>query len=309
MKTYEEKIENYIKEELALNKNRYKNAVRKYKELKQGLKQVGFKSLKLQGSFAIKTAIKPKGADEEYDVDTLLLIDEEYNSDDFSSMIDARITLIDYIKEIGRTNMWGEFDTLEIKKGIKIKFANDFHIDLIPVFRLRKQGNENTYQYIFNYSDKKIERTETLKLTKLLKDNIDTNKRTLLMLLKKTVANNTLVGLEILPSIGSAVMHICDIKVNEVFSVETILNNMNNVISLKKHELYNPFLKEEEFFEKSGNKGKYIEYLTAIDSFRLTLEHSFKENNLSILVDAINGQSEFIISTGITSEGGSGGHA
>ena len=314
MNTIEEKLQKYVDDHLKLNKNRYKRARGNFKDLRKGFNEIGFKNkLTMQGSFAIKTAIKPKGANEEYDLDTLLLIDEVHEFDDTSWIIDTRDTILDYISQIGKKYEWGKFITLTIKKGIKVQFLNehgnaDFHIDIIPVFRLQKQNK--TQNYIFDYTLNQPERTETILLTNLLKEQIDVNKRITLMLLKKTVQNRSLDNLDILPSIGSAVMNIIDIKIDEKFSVHRIIENLSFVIELKNKELYNPYLNEEEFFEKSGNRGKSEIYLLAVDSFRLTLEKAMKENNISIITGAIEGETDFIISPGIGGDkGGSGGHA
>jgi len=312
MKKINEKFINYFKDNIDLNPQRYQKAIKTYKDLKKDLLAVDrYSKVSLQGSFALKTAIKPKkNADDEYDIDVIVKIKEKINPDDTNSIKSVFTKLEEDINNIVEKNNHdgGNSKVTSISKGVKISFQKEFHVDIIPVFeREDKTGEVEKDTYIFDCKNNTPKFDSPFELTNHLMNQIDLNKMYLAKLVKHFVNSDygVVKNLQLIPSIGMAITLIDDLSIQRTFDLEEVTKNIDFIIKMKYSDLINPFNISETFANQSIMKNVLI----ALDTIKLSLERAIKEDNFTIIKNMIEIGEFPEISNGISDQGGTGGHA
>ena len=118
-------IKNFLENEVDLNHARLQIAAEKLKIVKDVLKEKYGERLidmKVQGSYATNTVIKPTDEGDEYDVDILVIIKVD---DPFATPADVLGELEEFVKGDGRK-------LVRKKKCVRINYAGEFHLDVVP---------------------------------------------------------------------------------------------------------------------------------------------------------------------------------
>lgn len=118
-------LNEFLRDEVNLNKTRYDNAQERLETLKSHLKEnlEGFDGTEVQGSYATGTVIKPVADNDGYDIDLMV-----YIKDDASDPED----LIDRLEEcLSERKFYADHRKVKTRC-ITVQYANKFNIDVVP---------------------------------------------------------------------------------------------------------------------------------------------------------------------------------
>ncbi len=124
------RFNDFLQDEVNLNQSRIDNLMTKRDNIDKFLKQhlPGYMRIEQQGSWALKTIIKPANDGQEYDADLLLLLD-------YNPSWSAR-EYISNVNQIFRQS--GTYGNI-VSKGtrcVTLTYAGDFHLDIVPCVQL-----------------------------------------------------------------------------------------------------------------------------------------------------------------------------
>lgn len=220
-----------------------------------------------QGSYALKTIIKPVQGNDEFDADILVLL--ESTSSDYT----------DYIKKLFNLfNRNGNYNN--IKKNTRcltIEYVRDFHVDIVPCIKIQNQ------LYICNSKEQKYETSDgelykqwlvqknsivkdnnlrkTIKLLKYLRDHKD-NFSVKSILLTTLVANQVTKG----QSLGE--------------DLPTVLKNLSEKVNIFLENnllmpiIQNPVLQSEDF-NRNWDQSKYSNFREKFKLYNKKIQEAF----------------------------------
>lgn len=230
-----------------------------------------------QGSWAHKTIIKPPG-NRDFDADILMIV-----------RITSDWTASDYIENLHtifkNSNLYKDL-VLQKTRCVRINYANDFHIDLIPIIEVI-QGNEHKY-FNCNRREDEFEETAPEAYTNWWNDknkNIGNNQlRLVTRLLKyirdikstfscKSVLLTTLVGNQVYDTPYSA-QDFSDLPT----SLRTIVLRLDDW--LQEHPdmplIKNPVLPSEDY-NRHWDQKKYSNFRERIRKYREWIDDAYNE--------------------------------
>ena len=302
------KINTFFEQKIEMNQRRYEVINKRYEEIMAFANDTDY-IIKgaTQGSFSTETFLKPIEENDLYDLDMILMVEEQVNVGNVEKITYYREKIQEDIESYARSQQWPKFEIDEKKYGFEIKFKSDLKIDVIPVF------NNGKEIFIINYlDDMKPKFDEPFLLTELLIRSNNEVKTTLVQIikfLKRANIDNKFENLQLLPSIATSILIMNETK-KYVFSWENIAQLLQDIIKSKNAKLFNPFNSSEEFFGINGVWSENAKkYLIILDSIRLTIKKAIKDNDDSIIVGMLSDGS-LVWSSGIDERpSGAGGHA
>ena len=265
----------FLRDEVNLNQSRLDRletsvgAVNDY--LKGNL--TGYQKMERQGSYALRTLIKPVDDNDEYDADIQIVMNP-------NPSWGAK----DYVLEINRTLAGNKnyADKLRLKtRCVTVDYAGDFHLDVVPRVTI------NGKHYICNRLDNKFEETDgngyrdwfneknritggnlkrVVRLLKHLRDH--KNSFTAKSILLTTLAGNTIKSSD---EGTTAVSTVAD-------TLETVLSRMNDY--LQQHPnmpvIKNPVLPSEDF-NRHWDQRRYANFRNRVQSYAQTAKQAKTE--------------------------------
>jgi len=304
-------FDNFLENTVNLNTDRYKRVVKADETLSKFIKNSDtFKDLYVsttpQGSVRQKTIIKPVDDDDEFDVDLLIILEEnpDWSPADYHSNMADIFNDSDRYRDIT--------DTKGKTRCITIDYNSDFHVDLVPA--IERDGQI----FIFNKADNKPERTDgdgyaqwfeqqdanaggylvpVVRLLKYLRDSREDFET-------KSIILTTIAGMQVNPDDSFA-------SIPEALA--SILNGMKDYLLQFEAppSISNPAMPDEDFDRhwKNDNQGfknfkmaieKYADIATeAISANEDKAESLWKE----LFGDKFNGGKKKIVGSTITSAG------
>ena len=118
-------LNDFLKDEVNLNQTRYDNAQDRLKTLRNHLRDnlEGFEGTEIQGSYATRTVIKPVGANDGYDIDLTVSIENDGTNP---------AGLIDRVAEcLSERKFYADHSKVKTRC-VTIQFAGQFNIDVVP---------------------------------------------------------------------------------------------------------------------------------------------------------------------------------
>ena len=275
-------FEIFMSDHVNLNEARYRRLQTSARAVSEYLSQnlPGFQGVERQGSFALKTIIRPVN-DHEFDVDQLVFMEED-------SSMDPK----DYIEQVYRTmKANGNYaDKVHRKKRcVNVDYAGDFHMDIVPCVEMR--GG----LYICNRQTNKFEPTDgtgfrdwfngknaithgnlkrAARLLKYLRDH----KRTFTapsVLLTTLIGNAVRAGDD-----GSQFKTLPD-------ALMTVTNRINEFLQANPFmpEIRNPVL-QQEVFSRDWDPDKYRNFRNMFAGYARRINDAFAESDHARSVSA-----------------------
>ena len=274
-------FEEYLNTEVNLNEarlqrlNQSTSAVNIY--LSQNLE--GYQKTERQGSYGLKTIIKPVN-NHEYDADMLLYM-----------AFDVGKEPKDYINDV--YNCLKENGNYEDKvhrktRCVYIDYAGDFHLDLVPCITLGEQPNIcNNKENCFEKTDGTGYRDWFNDKTRITNGNLKRVTR-LLKFLRDHKQNFSVKSILLTTLIGNSVY--ASDQGNENFkdipaSLKTISNRINSFLQRNSSmpEICNPVL-STEYFTRHWDQDKYRNFRKMFDLYTSKINKAFdaKDHNTSV---------------------------
>ena len=280
-------FQKFLSEEVYLNKARLQNLDKRSLAVDKFLSSNldGYERTKRQGSYALKTIIKPVGP-RGYDVDMLLYMTHDEDKEPK-----------DYINEVyqclkGNANYADKVHTKT--RCVYIDYAGDFHLDLVPCITQRNRLTQAEEYSICNNKENEFEATDGIgyrdwlnKQTRITHGNL----KPVTQLLKflryhkenlsvKSILLTTLIGERVRPSDKSG----------EAFrdiptALKTISNRINSFLQahVSMPEICNPVLAEESF-TRHWDQDKYSHFRGMFEVYNTKINEAFAatDHNTSV---------------------------
>ena len=280
-------FQEFLSEEVDLNQTRLQrlndssSAVDTY--LKSNLEL--FKKTERQGSYGLKTIIKPVGT-REYDADMLLYM--TYDEDKEPK---------DYINDV--YNCLKENDNYKDKvhrrtRCVYIDYAGDFHLDLVPCITQLDLFTQEKKYFICNNRENEFEVTDGTgyrdwfnEKTRITNGNLKRVTR-LLKFLRDHKGNFSVKSILLTTLIGNSVYE--SDEWGEDFkdiptALKTISNRINNFLqaNVLMPEICNPVL-DGEFFTRHWDQDKYTHFREMFNLYNGKINEAFdaKDHNTSV---------------------------
>ena len=238
-----------------------------------------------QGSYGLKTIIKPVGT-REYDADLLLYM--TYDEDKEAK---------DYINDV--YNCLKGNDTYKDKvhrrtRCVYIDYAGDFHLDLVPCITQENWLTQEEEHFICNNKENEFELTDGTgyrdwfnEKTRITNGNLNRVTRLLKFLRDhkgnfsvKSILLTTLIGNSVYPSDESGE----DFK-DIPTSLKTVSNRINDFLqaNISMPEICNPVLSTESF-TRHWDQDKYRHFREMFDLYNSKINEAFdaKDHNTSV---------------------------
>ena len=275
-------FETFMSNHVNLNAARYRRLQTSAPSVSEYLSQnlPGFRKTERQGSFALKTIIRPVN-DHEFDVDMLAFMDEDEDMDPK-----------DYIEEVYRTmKANGNYaDKVHRKtRCVVVDYAGDFHLDIVPCVEMgdgfyicNRQTNdfEPTDGTGFRdwFNDKNEVTHGNLKLVARLLKYLRDHKQTFTA---PSVLLTTLIGSAVRDDDdGTEFRTLPD-------ALKTVTNRINDFLQAKpfKPLISNPALPEEDF-SRDWDPAKYRNFRNRFDGYTKRINDAFAESDYARSVSA-----------------------
>ncbi len=280
-------FQNFLSNEVDLNKTRLdrlndsSSAVNTF--LSSNLDS--YEKTERQGSYGLKTIIKPVGT-REYDADMLLYMtcDEDKESKDYiNDVYDCLRANDNYKDKVHRRT-----------RCIYIDYAGDFHLDLVPCLRQQDPLTQEEEYFICNNKENKFEETDGTgyrdwfnEKTRITHGNLKRVTRLLKFLRDhrgdfsvKSILLTTLIGNNVYTSDKDS-ENFKDIPT----ALKTISNRINSFLqaNVLMPEICNPVL-EGEFFTRHWDQGKYSNFRGKFDLYNSKINEAFDatDHNTSV---------------------------
>ena len=263
----------FMADHVNLNPSRYERLKRSDKALSEYLSKnlPGFKGTQRQGSYALRTTIRPVRQTDEYDVDRLVYL--EY---------DQRKSPKDYIDDVYRCIKANGNYSDKLQKNtrcVTVNFAGDFKIDLVPcilyygryyICNRKTNGFEETDGRGFrDWFDRKSKITNgNLKLVTRLLKYLRDHKKTFTA---PSVLLTTLIGNTVNDWEGSTNFKtVPDALVTVIIRMDQYLQSRPRM-----PEIYNPALSTETF-TRHWDQDKYSHFRKMISSYARRIQRSVR---------------------------------
>lgn len=270
-------FQEFLRDEVNLNEGRLRRLETAVAAVSAYLKDhlTGYQAMEPQGSYALRTLIKPVDDNDEYDADIQIVMNPN-----------PKWEAKDYILAIHRTLKQNQnyADKLRLKtRCVTIDYAGDFHLDVVP--RVTSGGRH----YVCNRIDNRFEETDGTGYRDWFNDEnriTGGNLKRVVRLLKylrdhknnytaKSILLTTLAGDTIRPTDEGteAVSTVADTLV-------TVLTRMDDYLQQHPYmpEIRNPVLPGETF-NRHWDQGKYTNFRTRVHSHALTARNAKAESS------------------------------
>ena len=274
-----QQFQDFLRDEVNLNQSRLDRLNTSVRAVDSHLKNnlTGYQKMEPQGSYALRTLIKPVDDTDEYDADIQIVMNPN-----------PKWEPKDYIHAIYRTLKQNQnyADKLRLKtRCVTIDYVGDFHLDVVP--RVTSGGRH----YVCNRSENRFEMTDgtgyrdwfneknritggnlkrVVRILKYLRDH--KNNYT-----AKSILLTTLAGITIRPSDEGteAVSTVSDTLV-------TVLTRMDNILQQHPYmpEVKNPALPTENF-NRHWDQAKYSNFRAKINSHAQTAKKAIVEASIN----------------------------
>lgn len=234
-----------------------------------------------QGSWAHKTIIKPPGG-KDFDADLLAVVEAvpDWDPEDYVTK------LFESFRGSGRYS-----DIVRKKtRCVRVDYANDFHVDLIPI--IEERGGNGVRYFNCNSRDNGFEATAPEDYTNWWKEKngiVGSNQlRKVTRLLKylrdikttfscKSILLTTLVGYQVLDDDGlRRVTAFCDLPT----SLRTIVGRLDDALQIHAvmPRVPNPVLEGEDY-NRHWNQKKYDNFREKIHKYREWIDEAYEEED------------------------------
>ena len=279
-------FDDFLKDEVNLNKSRVALLESKIDIITSYLKDkyVPYRTFETQGSYALKTIIKPVDADTGFDADVLIMI----KGDEF----DAN-TFVDYVNdiyEVFRADANYKDIVEKNNRCVTLDYAGDFHLDLVPCIRVANGENDYLY-YICNSNDKcyeltdgdgykkwlveknkKIGENHIRKVTRLLKYSRDHSKKFDI----KSIILTTLIGAQVQDDDEYDDADFANLPT----CLKTLVNRINDYLQQNEAlpRIQNPILESENFADRWNQDG-YSKFRKIFNDYNNFINDAYKAEN------------------------------
>ena len=275
---HKEYFDQFLENKVNLNKSKVENLNTKVKSIIDWLKNTldGYQKYEYQGSYAMKTIIKPP-KDKDFDADIMIYVK------------DRNIGAADYLHEIYNLFLnngnYKDIVTLE-SRCVRIKYAGYFHLDIVPCIE------RNNNKYICNKDSNEYEETDGTEYRRwLTQKNKQTHRclKRVTKLLKymrdvktnfscKSILLTTLLGYQINSS-----GNYNDIDIPTL--LKEICNKLNDFLQQNSTMpiIRNPVLETEDF-NRHWDEDKYSNFRNKIQLYTEKINAAFdeKDHNKSV---------------------------
>ena len=273
-------FEKFLSEEVDLNEtrlqklNKHATAVDTFLSRNLDL----YEKTERQGSYALKTIIKPVGT-LEYDADLLLYMrqDEDKEPKDYINAVYNCLSGNDNYKDKVHRRT----------RCVYINYAGDFHLDLVPCLTQYESFTQEEEYFICNNNENKFEATDGTgyrewlnEKTRITNGNLKPVTR-LLKFLRDHKGNFSVKSILLTTLIGNSV-YATD-EWGEDFKdiptgLKTISNRINSFLQTKVFmpEICNPVL-DEESFTRHWDQDKYRNFREKFDIYNSRINEAFEE--------------------------------
>ena len=280
-------FQKFLSEEVDLNKTRLDrlNDSSAAVDTFLGANLEAYEKTERQGSYGLKTIIKPVGT-REYDADMLLYMAYDENKEPK-----------DYINEV--YNCLKENDTYKEKvhrrtRCVYINYAGDFHLDLVPCITQQNWFTQEEEYFICNNKENEFETTDGTgyrdwfnEKTRITNGNLKRVTR-LLKFLRDHKGNFSVKSILLTTLIGNSV-YTSDEGSDDFKDIPTSLKTVSNRINsflqanVLMPEICNPVL-EGESFTRHWDQDKYSHFREMFDLYNSKINEAFDatEHNASV---------------------------
>lgn len=257
--------DNFLKEEVNLNPSRLDRLNSSVKAVSEYLSQnlSSYVKVERQGSYALKTIIRPAKDGQEYDADLLLYM--KYDGDQKPK---------DYIDDLYRCLADNKIYSEKARRNtrcVTLDYAGDFHLDIVPCIKGR-----DGEQYICNKETNEFEPTDGTGYrdwfndrTRITHGNLKRVTR-LLKYMRDHKGNFTAKSILLTTLIGKAVINEDD---SENFksipdALKTVMNRINDFLQEKPEipNIVNPVMRDEDFTRHWDQK-KYAHFRSLFNTY------------------------------------------
>lgn len=280
-------FQNFLSNEVDLNKTRLDRLNDSSSAVDTFLSSTldAYEKTERQGSYGLKTIIKPVGP-REYDADMLLYMtyDEDKEPKDYINDVYNCLKANDNYK-----------DKVHRKtRCVYIDYAGDFHLDLVPCLTQQDSLTQEEEYFICNNKENKFETTDGTgyrdwfnEKTRITHGNLKRVTR-LLKFLRDHKKNFSVKSILLTTLIGSSIYvsdedsdHFKDIPT----ALKTISNRINSFLqaNVLMPEICNPVL-EGEFFTRHWDQDKYSNFREKFDLYNSKINEAFDatDHNTSV---------------------------
>ena len=275
-------FEQFLQEIVNLNESRLQNLKDRTSAIDKYLSKHldGYKKTERQGSYALKTIIKPVG-NHEYDADLLLFM-----------TYDSKKEPKDYINDV--YNCLKENDNYKDKvhrktRCVCIDYVGEFHLDLVPCLTQKDAWTQEDEYFICNNKDNTFEKTDGTgyrnwfnEKTRITNGELKRDTR-LLKYLRDHKQTFSVKSILLTTLIGISVYNTDEIG-EDFKDIPTALKTVSNRINsfLQGNELmpniFNPVLPTEDF-TRHWDQDKYSNFRKVFNSYNTKINEAFDEKD------------------------------
>lgn len=275
-------FEDFLKDEVNLNQTRLDSLNDKVRTVSEFLSQNldSFEKVERQGSYALRTIIKPVRDGQEYDADILLFMEYDYSKKPKEYIQELRDCL-------RRRKTYDEMAKRNTRC-VTLEDAGDFHLDIVPC--VEKSDGKT---YVCNYQTDEFEETDGTGYrdwlnvkTRITSGNLKRVTR-LLKFLRDHKLTFTAKSILLTTLIGNTVLGEYDAQnFNSVaLALKTVVNRMNGFLQAKPTmpTITNPALPSEDF-NRHWDESRYQNFRKMIKTYNDWINEAYDatEHNDSV---------------------------
>jgi len=279
-----ESFRNFLADHVNLNQGRLDRLERSVNAITNLLKQrlEGYRKCSQQGSYALKTIIKPVKSNDEFDADILVFMRD---SNFYPHVVNYGFT--DYVDKVYGTLKQDHNYEDKIKRNtrcVTVDYAGDFHLDIVPCLEY------SSSYYICNRAEKRYEETDGdgyrgwLTQKNLIVGGNNLRKVTrLLKFLRDHKDNFSVKSILLTTMLGSAV-HNYDENSSDFSDLPTALKTLSNRVNeflraiSYMPTISNPVLQSENF-NRHWDQGKYNNFREKFNIYNSRINAAFEETD------------------------------
>ena len=258
-------FDDFLKDEVNLNQTRLDSLNDKVRAVSEFLSQNldSFEKVERQGSYALRTIIKPVRDGQEYDADILLFMEYDYSKKPKEYIQELR----DCMRRRKTYDKMAKRNT----RCVTLEYAGDFHLDIVPCVE-----KPNGKRYVCNYQTDEFEETDGTgyrdwlnEKTRITSGNLKRVTR-LLKYLRDHKLTFTAKSILLTTLIGNTVLGEYDAQnFNSVaFALKTVVNRMNDYLQANPTmpTITNPALPSEDF-NRHWDESRYQNFRKMIKTY------------------------------------------